>query len=122
MVYAIPILSSIFNNLTLSKNSHIQFLYYDTFLDIYKFVEIDLLEVCNYWISIDQKEITMMLFRCKMVYIPLHYVSCRAIDHFIRRFPTELNILKDDGFTPLHLAAFNNHIDVVTSLAEHVSV
>ena len=32
-----------------------------------------------------------------------------------------MNIVKDDGFTPLHLSAINNHIDVVTSFAEHVS-
>lgn len=32
-----------------------------------------------------------------------------------------MDIRKDDGFTPLHLAALNSHLDVVTSFAEHVS-
>ena len=32
-----------------------------------------------------------------------------------------MNIQKDDGYTSLHLAALNDHIDVVTSLAELVS-
>ena len=45
----------------------------------------------------------------------------RAVDHFIRRYPSKMDIRKDDGFTPLHLAALNSHLDVVTSFAEHVS-
>lgn len=44
-----------------------------------------------------------------------------AVDHFIRRYPSDVDIRKDDGYTPLHLAALNNHLDVVTSFAEHVS-
>lgn len=44
-----------------------------------------------------------------------------AVDHFIRRYPSNVDIRKDDGYTPLHLAALNNHLDVVTSFAEHVS-
>lgn len=31
-----------------------------------------------------------------------------------------MDIRKDDGYTPLHLAALNDHLDVVTSFAEHV--
>ena len=32
-----------------------------------------------------------------------------------------MNIKKDDGYTPLHLAALNDHLDVVTALADLVS-
>ena len=32
-----------------------------------------------------------------------------------------MNIKKDDGYTPLHLASLNDHLDVVTALAELVS-
>ncbi len=32
-----------------------------------------------------------------------------------------INLLKDDGYTPLHLAALNDHLDVVTAFAEVVS-
>jgi len=44
----------------------------------------------------------------------------RAVDHFIRRFPQHINLKKDDGYTPLHLAALNDHLDVVTVLADLV--
>lgn len=44
-----------------------------------------------------------------------------AVDQFIRRHPTKVDIKKDDGYTALHLAALNNHLDVVTSFAELVS-
>ena len=44
-----------------------------------------------------------------------------AVDHFIHQYPSNVDIRKDDGYTPLHLAALNNHIDVVTCFAEHVS-
>ena len=33
-----------------------------------------------------------------------------------------MNIKKDDGYVPLHLAALNDHLDVVTALAEMVIV
>ena len=33
-----------------------------------------------------------------------------------------MNIKKDDGYMPLHLAALNDHLDVVTALAEMVIV
>ncbi len=33
-----------------------------------------------------------------------------------------VDLKKDDGYTPLHLAALNDHLDVVTAFAEVVSV
>ena len=33
-----------------------------------------------------------------------------------------MNIKKDDGYTPLHLASLNDHLDVVTALADLVSL
>ena len=44
-----------------------------------------------------------------------------AVEQFIRRFPNSMNIKKDDGYTPLHLASLNDHLDVITALAELVS-
>ena len=49
------------------------------------------------------------------------YVLCSAVDHFLRRYPSKVDIRKDDGYTPLHLAALNDHLDVVTSFAEQVN-
>ena len=33
-----------------------------------------------------------------------------------------MNIKKDDGYMPLHLTALNDHLDVVTALAEMVKL
>ena len=38
----------------------------------------------------------------------------------MRRFPQHMNMKKDDGYTALHLASLNNHIDIVTALADSV--
>ena len=38
----------------------------------------------------------------------------------MRKFPDYINIKKDDGFTPLHLAAVNDHLDVATALVDNV--
>ena len=45
----------------------------------------------------------------------------RAMEQFIRKFPEHINIKKDDGYTPLHLAALNDHLDVLTALVDDVS-
>ncbi len=42
------------------------------------------------------------------------------MEHFNRLFVAHINLLKDDGYTPLHLAALNDHLDVVTAFAEVV--
>ncbi len=63
------------------------------------------------------------------MYNPHSYPPCRAVEHFNRRFVEHfnrrfvehINLLKDDGYTPLHLAALNDHLDVVTAFAEVVS-
>ena len=46
---------------------------------------------------------------------------CRAVEQFARA-KCDLNLKKDDGFAPIHLAALNDHLDVVTALAEMVSL
>jgi E3 ubiquitin-protein ligase mind-bomb len=62
---------------------------------------------------------TLLNFR---LFTPIHEAArigfLSAVDHFIRRYPSKMDIRKDDGFTPLHLAALNSHLDVVTSFAE----
>ncbi len=56
----------------------------------------------------------------------LHIVLCllmydnRAMELFTRKFPQHINLKKEDGFTPLHLCAFNDHLDTITSLLELV--
>ena len=50
------------------------------------------------------------------------FLSRRAIEHFVRKQKEIINITKDDGYMPLHLAALNDHLDVVSALAEMVSV
>ena len=57
----------------------------------------------------------------------IHYVNryvcctCRAIEQFVRA-KCDLNLKKDDGYAAIHLAALNDHLDVVTALAELVSI
>ena len=43
------------------------------------------------------------------------------MERFIQKFPQHVNIKKDDGYTPLHLSALNDHLDVLTALLESVS-
>ena len=47
---------------------------------------------------------------------------CSAIEHFVKKNEDIVNIKKDDGYMPLHLAALNDHLDVITALAEMVIV
>lgn len=51
-------------------------------------------------------------------YISIHV--CSAIEQFARA-KCDLNLKKDDGFAAIHLAALNDHLDVITALAELVS-
>lgn len=39
---------------------------------------------------------------------------------FIRHKPSCVNLQKDDGYTPLHLAALNNHLEVLTTILDSV--
>ena len=45
---------------------------------------------------------------------------CSALEHFVKKRQEDINVKKDDGYMPLHLAALNNHLDVITALAEMV--
>lgn len=45
---------------------------------------------------------------------------CSAIEMFIKHNPVCVNLQKDDGYTPLHLAALNNHLDVLTTILDSV--
>ena len=47
---------------------------------------------------------------------------CSAIEHFVKKKEDIVNIKKDDGYMPLHLAALNDHLDVVTALTEMVKL
>ncbi len=38
----------------------------------------------------------------------------------MRKFTGHVNMQKDDGFTPLHLASVNDHLDVITALVDNV--
>lgn len=38
----------------------------------------------------------------------------------MRKFPGYINLRKDDGYAPLHLAAINDHLDVLTALIDNV--
>jgi ankyrin repeat protein len=41
-----------------------------------------------------------------------------AVEQFISKDPDCVNRKKDDGFTPLHLASLNHHLDVLTTIVE----
>lgn len=44
------------------------------------------------------------------------------MEQFLRQNPNYANLKKDDGYTALHLASLNDHLDIVTTLAENVSI
>ena len=44
-----------------------------------------------------------------------------GVEELVKRYPQYINDCKDDGYTPLHIAAANNHADIVALLAAHVS-
>lgn len=54
-------------------------------------------------------------------YVNIFHFSS-AMERFIQKFTEHVNIKKDDGFTPLHLSALNDHLDVLTALLESVSL
>ncbi len=41
---------------------------------------------------------------------------------FIKHSPLCISLRKDDGYTPLHLAALNNHLEVLTTMLDSVRV
>ena len=45
---------------------------------------------------------------------------CRGVEELLKWCPQLINASKDDGFTPLHIAAIGGYADVVALLASHV--
>ena len=45
---------------------------------------------------------------------------CRGVEELLKWCPQLINASKDNGFTPVHIAAFGGHTDVVALLASHV--
>ena len=43
-------------------------------------------------------------------------IGCSAVQRIIDKYPGLVEIPKEDGFTALHLAAFNNHLDIARCL------
>ena len=46
----------------------------------------------------------------------------RAVRMIVAKQPALCSIQKDDGYTPLHVAVVNNHLDIIRVLLETVSV
>ena len=46
---------------------------------------------------------------------------CSGLEEILRFHPELVNLPKDDGYTPLHIAAANNFADLVSLIASHVS-
>lgn len=44
------------------------------------------------------------------------------MEQFLRQNPNYANLKKDDGYSALHLASLNDHLDIVTTLAENVRI
>lgn len=60
-----------------------------------------------------------------LVYVKLYWVdynyNYRGIEQFIGRFPEHVNMIKmDDGHSALHIAAANDHLDIVSLLSSLV--
>lgn len=58
-------------------------------------------------------------------FMDLHIASfcplCSGLEEILRFHPELVNLPKDDGYTPLHIAAANNFADLVSLIASHVS-
>lgn len=51
------------------------------------------------------------------------YLLCSCMEQFMNRYPEHINVRKlDDGHTPLHIAAANDHLDIVDLLASMVTM
>lgn len=46
----------------------------------------------------------------------------RAMKQFIHMCPCHVGMKQDTGFSPLHLAAANDHPDILTALINYVSI
>ena len=47
-------------------------------------------------------------------------IGCSAVQKIIDKHPGLIEIPKEDGFTALHLAAINNHLDIARCLLSSV--
>lgn len=56
------------------------------------------------------------------MYNDVKFSPHRGLEEFIRYHPQLINLQKDDGFSPLHIAAVNDHCDLVSFIASHVSL
>ena len=45
----------------------------------------------------------------------------RAMEQILTHFPQYVNLQKDDGYAPLHVAVANNHPDIAEFLVQQVS-
>lgn len=45
-----------------------------------------------------------------------------GLEECLRFYPEYVNLTKDDGYTPLHLASANNYADLVSLIASNVSL
>ena len=53
----------------------------------------------------------------------LRVYFCSGVEQFIGRFPEHVNMIKmDDGHTALHIAAANDHLDIVSLLSSMVGI
>ena len=43
-------------------------------------------------------------------------IGCGAVQKIADKYPGLIEIPKEDGFTALHLSAFNNHLDIARCL------
>ena len=51
-----------------------------------------------------------------------HFISpCSGLEECLRFYPEQVNVPKEDGYTPLHIAAANNDCDLVSLIASSVS-
>ena len=58
------------------------------------------------------------MLRCKAVCAGVE----SAADRIVRRASQLVNVPKDDGFTPLHIAALNGYVKTATVLIETVRI
>ena len=47
-------------------------------------------------------------------------IGCSAVQKIADKYPGLIEIPKEDGFTALHLAAINNHLDIARCLLSSV--
>ena len=61
------------------------------------------------------------LSRCMYMDLACFYPLFSGLEEILRFHPELVNLPKDDGYTPLHIAAANNFADLICLIASHVS-